>query len=154
MGLNGAPTANSKNHSHFLHSCQKPGGISKAFSSLHITNLTLRSSKSSRQLFPLHTAEGTPVALYHEQQESPSRCTLVTHLLSSVLLSESKSTDNEEKQSYSAPEMPACRVQLLTPYLREETLALQDGFVTPAFKEQKVNSFDNGKSKQKAICIS
>ena len=82
----------------------------------------------------------------------------MTHLFS-VLHLVPKSTDCEERLSNSAPDTQASTVpqaftKQLIPRLRETTLALQDGLVTNAFEGLKVNSFDNGKNKQKAIYIS
>lgn len=70
-----------------------------------------------------------------------------------------KSTDNEERQCYSASEAqtstaPEAIAKQLTPHLKGRKTDSPHGFVTTAFKGLKVDSFDDaGKIKQKAIYI-
>lgn len=86
----------------------KPGCISKAFSGLHIANLTPRPSKLSRLLSLL----STHLWLRATDDRLPSRA-LMTHLLFSALWQVPESTDNTEGQGDSAPEVQASTAQAM-----------------------------------------
>lgn len=134
-----------------------PGCLSKAFSSLHTTNLTPRPSRWSKLPSPLRTAECTPVALSCWRQELPGRPTPGTHLLSqcciggrAILLLKCRLP-----QSSTEPQAMARQLNRIEGGGgRVENTGSADGFVPPAFRGLKVNSFNDGEMKQAAIYIS
>lgn len=150
-GLKRCPNSKWQNHSHL---CQGCGGVAASPNYFQVYTLltwpeTLRIIKAP---LPASSTEWTPVALDPQQRESLCRPTPATHWLFSELHWVPKSADNEERHHCSALGAQASTGQRVTAkQLREGKLDLQNGFITPAFKEGRQNSFDDGKKKQKAI---